>query len=841
LASFLKSPSPCRKRPSTTTRTAPPRPQPRIRSFAVKSPALHVYLRASAPPRPRVASARHCDILKFDEALMTPETAPAYRLAVCATFTVEPIAQVLSFWAAELDWTCELQFAPYNQVFQQLLDSTSLLAGNRNGVNLVLVRFEDWLRFGNSAVPGLADLADFEHHTGQLLAALHSAARSLPSPLLVCVCPASPAFLADAARRDFHRRQEQRVVSSLAGVSTVHLVTVAELDELYPVAEAHDPHADDLGHVPYTPEFFAALGTLLVRKIHALRVPPYKVIVLDCDDTLWKGVCGEDGPRGIVLDPARQALQEFMAAQHSAGRLLCLASKNNLVDVLDTFRMNPRMPLRLGCFTAWRINWAPKAAGLAELAEELELGLDSFILVDDNPKEVSEVQASHPEVLGIALPTEAGDIPAFLRHVWAFDYLRVTEVDQSRTLLYKQQIERGHARKQAASLQEFLASLQLDVHIAPMLPGELARVAQLTQRTNQLNFTTIRRSESEIQALTGCGTGSGSVSAAVSGTASASASDSVSVGGSGSVSAAASASGADPAQAECLAVHVRDRFGDYGLTGVMIFRAGPEALLADTFLLSCRALGRGVEHRMLAALGRIAAQRGLPAVEAPFVRTPGNLPALLFLESVGLEFQTVTSGNLSFRFPAAQAQAIRYEPGRAPRTADRAALEPPHKSSGDAGKPIPYVRIATELRDPREILGRIRGPVSRAIAPSHPDAPVPAASPRAHLERRLAEIWAETLGTGPVCFNDDFFDLGGHSLLAVQLMSRVRKEFDVELSLELVYSGAFTVTALAEAIELKEFERSGAEEYAALLREMEGLSDQEVRELLAREDEMPSH
>jgi acyl carrier protein len=119
--------------------------------------------------------------------------------------------------------------------------------------------------------------------------------------------------------------------------------------------------------------------------------------------------------------------------------------------------------------------------------------------------------------------------------------------------------------------------------------------------------------------------------------------------------------------------------------------------------------------------------------------------------------------------------------------------------------------------------------------------PVPAASPRAHLERRLAKIWAETLGTDPASTDSDFFDLGGHSLLAVQLMSRVRKEFDVELSLELVYSGVFTVTALAEAIELKEFERSGSEEYAALLREMEGLSDQEVRELLAREDEMPSH
>ncbi len=743
---------------------------------------------------------------------MIPETAPAYRLAVSATFTAEPFAPVLSFWTAELAWEGELQFAPYNQVFQQLLDSTSLLACNRSGVNLVLVRFEDWLRFptpADGAAPHLEH--DLEDHVGQFIAALDSAARSFPSPLVVCVCPASPAFLADPAQRELQRRLEQRVASALAGLTTAHLATMAELEQLYPVAEIHDPHADDLGHVPYTAEFFAALGTLLVRKIHALRVPPYKVIVLDCDDTLWKGVCGEDGPQGIVLDPPRRALQEFMAAQHAAGRLLCMASKNNLADVLDTFRMNPRMPLQLDHFTAWRINWEPKAAGLAELAEELELSLASFILVDDNPKEVSEIEAGHPEVLSLALPPDPAGIPAFLRHIWAFDHLPVTEVDRARNLLYAQQFERSRARRQAASLEDFLASLQLEVEIAPPLESQMARVAQLTQRTNQMNFSTVRRFESEIQALLGSG------------------------------------------EAECLAVHVRDRFGDYGLTGVMIFAARRDALLVDTFLLSCRALGRGVEHRMIAALGSLALQRGLAAVETPFVRTHGNLPALLFLESVGLGLQHVDSGNLSFRFPAAHAAAIRYKPARA-RAAERTAREPQPPTPANAEKRVPYVRIATELSDPREILRQTRAaaqarpeaaPAESAAQASGVPSPrpspttAPAPAPRAELQRRLRQIWAEMLGIALPGIHDDFFDLGGHSLLAVQLMARVRKEFDVDLSLELVYSGVFTVSTLAEAVELKEFEQTGAEEYAALLREMEGLSDQEVRELLAREDQLP--
>ena len=549
---------------------------------------------------------------------MTFDSVSPPLLAVCATFTAEPIAKTLSFWAAELGWPMEIRFAPYNQVFQQLLDTGGLLAGNRTGVNLVLVRLEDW---------GLANL---EEHAGQFLASLRTAAHALPAPLLVCVCPASPAFLADAGRRELHARLEQRLTAALAAESTAHAIAMAELNELYPVAEAHDPHADDLGHVPYTAEFFAALGTLAIRKVHALRAPPFKAIVLDCDDTLWKGVCGEDGPQGVVLDPPRRALQEFMAAQQAAGMLLCLSSKNNLEDVLDTFRLNPRMPLGLDHFTAWRIGWEPKAAGIAEMAEELDLGLDSFILVDDNPKECSEVQAAHKELLALPLPADAGEIPVLLRHFWAFDHLRATAADGSRTALYKQQMERGRESRQAASLEEFLQSLQLEVRIAPLAPGELARVAQLSGRTNQMNFTTVRRSESEIQALVAGG------------------------------------------EAECLTVHVRDRFGDYGLTGVMIFGAAGDALRIDTFLLSCRALGRGVEHRMLAALGRIAAERGIAAVEAPFVRTARNLPALLFLESVGLPFQRVDAEGRSFRFPAAVAEAIRYKPGRTARAAGNA-------------------------------------------------------------------------------------------------------------------------------------------------------------------------
>jgi acyl carrier protein len=278
-------------------------------------------------------------------------------------------------------------------------------------------------------------------------------------------------------------------------------------------------------------------------------------------------------------------------------------------------------------------------------------------------------------------------------------------------------------------------------------------------------------------------------------------------------------------KAECLTVHVSDRFGSYGLAGAMIFRGGVDAISIDTFLLSCRALGRGVEHRMLAALGQIARERGLAAVEARYVRSPRNRPALLFLESVGLEFQSVRGEALLFRFPAAFAAAVRYEPSAVVRPAAAAVPLP----SG-AGRPrIPYARIANELRDVEQILAQSLTEAAPRLTPAQPT------PPRSGLERQLCRIWSAMLNVQPVGVHDNFFDLGGHSLLAVQLLSRLKEELGIELSLEVVYGADFTVAELAKAIELREIEIAGADRYAALLAEVESLSDEEVRELLAKE------
>ena len=681
-------------------------------------------------------------------------------IAISATFTAEAIQPGLAFWAGELGLDYEIRFAGYNQLFQELLDPAGLLGRNHGGFNIALVRLEDWANAG------------VDEPARRLVDAVRASAAAFSSPLILVLCPSAPRF--DAAA--------DGIRAGLCDLATVHVLTAGEILEMYPVAEVHDPHADELGHLPYTPAFFAALATAIARRMHATARAPFKVAALDCDETLWAGICGEDGPQGVVLDEPRRQLQEFMAERRRQGMLLALCSKNNEEDVLEVFRAHPEMPLGIDDFAARRINWEPKAAGLAALAADLELGLDSFILVDDNPKECTEAQAGAPEVLALPLPADPNDISEFLRHVWAFDRIRITAEDTRRAGMYAERAARARAQRMAGSLQEFLDSLRLEVTIAPMEPAQLPRVAQLTHRTNQMNASGIRRTEAEIREL------------------------------------------------ECWTVAVRDRFGDYGLTGEMIVRDEGDALGADTFLLSCRALGRGVEHCMVAKLGELARGRGLARVEIPFVEAQRNRPARLFLESIARAIDG------AFRLGASEAAAIRYRASASVPPLGNPPAEPPEAPAVQrALRRIDYVRIATELRDPARVLEQIRAS-ARAGAPERPIS----SPPRTPLESELAELWAALLNVPAVGVDENFFELGGHSLLAVQLLSRVRQIYGVDLSLEVVYSGEFTVAELAKAVELKEFEKAG--DYEELLRELEGLTDEEVRALLAEEqDAGPSH
>ncbi len=676
-------------------------------------------------------------------------------VAVSATFTAEPLEEPLGFWMKELDLPVEIQFAPYNQVFQQLLDPASVLALNRRGLNVLLIRMEDWLRTEGDAVPE-SDL-DFkkkvEQNLRQFILALKSGTARGATSHLVCFCPSAKAISAVPQYADIFRQMEQSAVRELAGLSGVQVITTEKLFALYPVPEHYDPQGDELGHIPYTPAFFAALATMIARRFHTLKRPAYKVIALDCDQTLWTGVCGEDGPDGIQLDPPRRALQEFMRAQLDAGRLLCLCSKNNEADVSAVFEQHSEMPLRREDFVASRINWQPKSENLKSLATELKLGLDSFIFVDDNPVECAEVEANCPEVLTLLLPATVEAIPQFLKHCWAMDRSKATAEDRKRTSLYRQNEQREQLRTQSPGLADFVAGLDLKVQIAALAPDDLPRVVQLTLRTNQFNTTTRRRTEAEIQKRQ------------------------------------------NDEGYTVLTASVSDRFGDYGLVGAVIYKIEAEALAVETLLLSCRVLGRGVEHQILSHLGRIAEERGVAFVDVHFVASAKNQPALDFLQNIGGLFRQALNGGYVFHFPTEFASALKFKPqNQESIEAPLRVVMPSDLNVNSAHRFSRYQWIAREADDADKIVQMIE-----AKALVRPGAHLAGTAPYSDVERQLCGIWEKLLRVKHVGIHDNFFDLGGHSLLAVRMFAQVEKLLEKKLPVVTIFQSP-TIDQLARVI-----------------------------------------
>src|SRR3954453_1536961 len=206
------------------------------------------------------------------------DTSPSsLRLAIAATFTADPIASVISFWKNETESELEVRFAPYNQVLQSLLDPSSELSLNRRGANVVLLRLED-------LAPDAALLESNVHHIAD---ELRAAPERLSVPLIVMLCPSPPGSVY-ARHAD---KLEAFLEAALDDVPGAQFIPRKSLHRLYPVQDVHSPEGERLGRIPYTEAWFCAVGTMLVRHMFALIRQPYKVIALDCDNTLWAGIC----------------------------------------------------------------------------------------------------------------------------------------------------------------------------------------------------------------------------------------------------------------------------------------------------------------------------------------------------------------------------------------------------------------------------------------------------------------------------------------------------------------------------------------------------------------------
>lgn len=548
---------------------------------------------------------------------------PPLSLAVTASFTADPIEKGLAFWARELGLRPEVSFAPYSQVLQTLFDPASALSTHATGLNVVLLRLQDWLR---ELPPAQRDDPAFvathlEATTRDLVEAMRAHRSRARTTTLLLLCPTSatlaPALAAACAAA------EAALLTALEGMPGLLVRRAAEAHARFDVAPdaIDDALRDKLGHIPYVDAYFHVLATLVAQQAWRRLVAPRKVVVVDCDNTLWRGVVGEVGAEGVSFDGGHRALHEWLVELSGSGVIVCLCSKNEEEDVWRVFDTRPELLLRRDQVVAAMINWQRKSENLAALAARLNVGLDSFVFLDDNHVECAEVRAGCPGVLTLEWPQDETAARRLLAALWELDTAGATAEDRKRTQMYREEFGRQALRQGASNFRDFLASLDLVVEVTPLVEADLARAAQLTLRTNQFNFTTVRRDESELRALQ------------------------------------------DGGGHELRTVRVRDRFGDYGLVGLLIAERQAEALVTDTFLMSCRVLGRGAEHRMAAELGRIAMTHGLDSVRLTVEPTRRNAPARAFLGSLCPEAAAATGdGVLTCLLPAATLATLEYDP-----------------------------------------------------------------------------------------------------------------------------------------------------------------------------------
>ncbi len=731
-------------------------------------------------------------------------TGNKHSLVIAATFTAEPLALPLAAWFRWLGLSVDLRFAPYNQVFQQLLDPHSLLSANSGGANLLLIRLADWcpadwftpdsIPSDSIAVAGVDAAGHLAQHAEDFLQAIQRTSAGSSARLTVCFCP-NPSTTSHAVQQSLAAK-EAALSARLSELPRVQVLASTAATELYPVPQIDDPIAAQAGHIPYTQAYFTALATLLARRWYTSRRRPAKVIVLDCDNTLWDGVCGEVGARGVVISPQRRAFQLALLQLRDQGYLLCLCSKNNATDVWEVFDQHPDMLLRREHITAARLNWSAKSQNLRELAQQLNLGLDSFVFIDDSPLECAEVRAHLPQILTLQLPTtddaqgssdpeNTNCVGRFLQHVWAVDRSKVTPEDRQRAEIYAQEMRRDEARQHTVSLEQFLAELNLQIHFLPVDAERIERASQLTQRTNQFNFTTRRRSVDELQQW--C---------------------------------------VQPRRHAFL-VDAADKFGEYGLVGLVLYRLAEDTLQVDSVLLSCRALGRRIELRILEELSRRATLHGCTHVEIPLIKTAKNQPAQDFLQQVLGDFRSdspsasggspagriadkitaeTTPETTLFRIALEQfdeaLRASELHASESLTTAD--AHELPEESAGQGvvqpSGASPHSEwpselcqhIATAWNNVDSILRKIRE--ESRPRPELVDAFVPS---RPGVERTVVELCQNVLNLQSVGIHDGLKALGASSLHIVQLYSGLEQTFHAGLSI----TDLFALPSVASIIE----------------------------------------
>ncbi len=516
-----------------------------------------------------------------------------FRLGIIGSATTHFLVPVLIATAARHGLLLECVEAEYGQFMQAALDPESSI--HRAQCDAVLVAI-DQRGLPLVPTPGNAEAAaqSVAASLEQLRAiragvAQHGRAvcivQTLPRPVEALfgsfdsALPGTPRRLIDDLNRG--------LLESLMGSQDL-LLDVAHLAETVGLSRFHDAKMWNLAKLPFSSSALPLYAEHACRLVAALRGKSKKCLVLDLDNTVWGGVIGDDGLEGILIGQGDATGEAHLEVQRTAlalrqrGVVLAVSSKNNDDVARKPFAEHPEMLLRQDHIAVFQANWQDKASNLRAIASELNIGLDSLVFLDDNPAERELVRRLSPEVAVPELPADPALYARTLLAAGYFEAITFSEEDQKRAALYQDNARRVALQKQAGDLDAYLASLDMRMTVQPFDATGRSRIAQLINKSNQFNLTTRRYTELEVAELE-----------------------------------------RDP-RVFTLQIRLADTFGDNGMISVLVCRQRDDAWDIDTWLMSCRVLGRRVEQAVLAELVAQARARGLRRLVGEYLPTEKN-------------------------------------------------------------------------------------------------------------------------------------------------------------------------------------------------------------------------
>ena len=358
-----------------------------------------------------------------------------------------------------------------------------------------------------------------------------------------------------------------------------------------------------MGKIPFSNEVFKEAAKDIKAAIRGINGFARKLIVVDLDDTLWGGIVGDIGWENLKLgghDHYGESFVDFQNALKSfskRGIILGIVSKNEENVAIEAIKKHPEMVLKLDDFAGWKINWQDKAKNIMELTSELNLGLQSVVFIDDNPMERARVREALPEVFVPEWPEDKMLYKSALLNLHCFDIPLLSEEDAKRTKMYAAERKRENMKDTFVSIDEWLKSIDMCISINELSKENLQRTAQLINKTNQMNLTTRRMTESELSDW------------------------------------------AEQKNHKIWTFSVSDKFGDSGLTGIISIEIEKDIGKIIDFVLSCRVMGRKAEETMLHKLIKYAKDNGLKEIKAKYIPTAKNVPCLKFWKKSGFDYE----------------------------------------------------------------------------------------------------------------------------------------------------------------------------------------------------------